>query len=163
MDPKDRHEYLKKSLGPEFVSRRPGPGGTDISYISGHSAINLANEVFGYDGWSSEVRETKVDFEDIDSDGRISVGMASKVRVTLACGAFREDWGSGAAENMRNKAAAFDKARKSSTTDGLKRALHLFGNMLGNCLYDKNYLQSIRSVPRPMVSDKGKKKLRVQN
>ena len=28
-------------------------------------------------------------------------------------------------------------------TDGLKRALRNFGNLLGNCLYDKAYTQEV--------------------
>lgn len=53
---------LEKQLGPEYISTRPGPGGTKLSYLEAYSAINLANEVFGFNGWSSTVKETVVDF-----------------------------------------------------------------------------------------------------
>ena len=34
-----------------------------------------------------------------------------------------------------------EKARKEAVTDGLKRALKSFGNLLGNCLSDKDYVR----------------------
>ena len=46
----------------------------------------------------------------------------------------------------------FEKAKKEGTTDGLKRALRSFGNVLGNCLYDKDYLAKITRVKAPPVS-----------
>lgn len=36
-------------------------------------------------------------------------------------------------------------------TDGLKRALRHFGKLLGNCLYDKHYLEHIKNVKAPKV------------
>lgn len=53
---------LDKQLGPEFISTRQGPGGLKVSYLAAEKAINLANEVFGFNGWSSQIREVHVDF-----------------------------------------------------------------------------------------------------
>jgi recombination DNA repair RAD52 pathway protein len=44
---------------------------------------------------------------------------------------------------MKSKALSIEKARKESITDGLKRALKSFGNALGNCLSDKDYLRYV--------------------
>jgi len=41
---------LAKKLGPEYLSNRQGGGGTKLTYIEGWRVINLANEVFGYNG-----------------------------------------------------------------------------------------------------------------
>ena len=49
-------------------------------------------------------------------------------------------------ENAKGKAQAFEKAKKEATTDALKRALRSFGNLLGNCVYDKDYLQRVTKV-----------------
>lgn len=54
-------ETLKKSLGPEYISNRAGPAGRQ-SYLNGGVAIQLANEIFGFDGWSSEIKNTTVDY-----------------------------------------------------------------------------------------------------
>ena len=59
---------------------------------------------------------------------------------------FHEDIGYGHIENCKGKAAAFEKAKKEGTTDGLKRALRSFGNVLGNCIYDKEYLAKVTKV-----------------
>ncbi|ORX57564.1 Rad52/22 double-strand break repair protein [Hesseltinella vesiculosa] len=149
-------EILQKSLGPEFIANRVGPGNAKLFYIEGRTAINLANEVFGYDGWSSEVLETVTDFIDVDDRGRVSLGIAARVRVTLKCGTYHEDWGYGSFENAKTKADAFEKARKESVTDGLKRALRLFGDVMGNCIYDKNYLRNIGNMAKPAARKKRK-------
>lgn len=53
---------LAKRLGPEYLSTRQGPGGGKLTYLEGWRAISLANEVFGFNGWSSSVRDISIDF-----------------------------------------------------------------------------------------------------
>jgi DNA repair and recombination protein RAD52 len=57
-----------------------------------------------------------------------------------------QDIGYGHIENCKGKAAAFEKAKKEGTTDALKRTLRNFGNVLGNCVYDKDYLAKVLKV-----------------
>ncbi|KAI8334178.1 DNA repair protein Rad52/59/22 [Chlamydoabsidia padenii] len=142
-------QKLNQCLGPEWTSRRTAFGGGTVMYIEGSTAINLANELFGYNGWSSEIKQSVVDVSD---DGRVTLGMATTVRVTLKDGTFHEDIGYGTAENAKSKAAAYEKARKQSVTDGLKRTLRQFGNAMGNCIYDKTYCRNIANMGRPTVS-----------
>lgn len=59
---------------------------------------------------------------------------------------LNQDIGYGSIENGKGKAASFEKAKKEAATDGLKRALRTFGNVLGNCLYDKNYLKKVQAM-----------------
>ncbi|XP_023327602.1 DNA repair and recombination protein RAD52 [Eurytemora carolleeae] len=56
--------------------------------------------------------------------------------------------GYGVSEGMKSKALSIEKARKESVTDGLKRALKSFGNALGNCLNDKDYVRLIIGIPK---------------
>lgn len=65
-------------LGPEHLASRQGAGGSKLqlaskcylanhrtgklTYIEGWRVINLANEVFGFDGWSTEIKQLDVDF-----------------------------------------------------------------------------------------------------
>lgn len=150
----DRVSYdLSKQLGPEYVSTRPGQGGGRVSYIEGWKAIALANQIFGFNGWNSEVRSIQVDYLD-DRNGKFSLGLSTIVRITLQNGCFHEDIGYGHIENARTRAMAFEKCKKEAMTDGMKRALRCFGNSLGNCLYDKEYLSKITRVkPAPHVFD----------
>ena len=42
------------------------------------------------------------------------------------------------------RSGALEKAKKEAVTDGLKRALRLFGNRLGGTIYDKKYLRDVQ-------------------
>ncbi|TKA76787.1 hypothetical protein B0A55_05842 [Friedmanniomyces simplex] len=138
---------LEKQLGPEYISTRPGAGGGKVHYLAAEKVINLANEVFGFNGWSSSIQNVQIDFVDEHPEnGKITLGLSTIVRVTLRDGTFHEDIGYGHIENCKGKAAAFEKAKKEAATDALKRALRNFGNVLGNCLYDKDYLQKVTRV-----------------
>lgn len=48
---------LRKSLAPEMISQRHGPGGQKLAYIEGWRLVSLANEVFGFNGWSHSVTQ----------------------------------------------------------------------------------------------------------
>ena len=74
------------------------------------------------------------------------MGIAATVKVQLKDGAFHEDVGYGVSEGMGSKALSIEKARKEAVTDGLKRALKSFGNVLGNCLADKDYVRYVGSL-----------------
>ncbi|KAI8355543.1 hypothetical protein BD560DRAFT_335908 [Blakeslea trispora] len=143
-------EQLRKNLGPEWLNQRTGPNGK-LTYIEGKTAINIANEIFGFNGWSSQIKETTVDFVDVSPEGRVNIGISVTIKITLKDGTFHEDVGYGSSENARSKASAFEKARKQAVTDATKRALRSFGNALGNCLYDKVYLNSIGQMAKPQV------------
>ncbi|KAJ1652775.1 DNA repair protein rad52 [Dispira simplex] len=147
---------LRAHLPPEYLSTRAAFGGTRLTYIEGWRAIAIANEVFGFNGWSSEIMDTAVDFCDISPDNRYTIGLSCTIRVSLKDGTHHDDMGYGSAENAKTKAAAFEKAKKEAVTDGLKRALRMFGNSLGNCLYNKSYLKQVprfRAPPNPDLEE----------
>ncbi|KAK4687132.1 DNA repair and recombination protein RAD52, partial [Tremellales sp. Uapishka_1] len=138
---------LSRKLGPEYITQRAGPGGgPKLSYIEGWKVINLANEVFGFNGWSTQIVSLTTNFIDVNKDGRCSVNVTAIVRITLQDGCFHEDVGCGGAENLKQKGAALDKAQKEAVTDATKRALKTFGSVLGGCLYDKEFTKAIGNV-----------------
>ncbi|KAA1138460.1 DNA repair protein rad52 [Puccinia graminis f. sp. tritici] len=145
-EPSELQSILSKQLGPEFLSTRPGAGGSKLTYIEGWRVIALANEIFGYDGWSSETKSIEVDFVDQTSEGRFNVGVSATVKISLRNGGSHEDVGYGKLENSRSKADALDKCKKEAVTDALKRTLRTFGNLMGNCLYDKTYLNNVKTM-----------------
>ncbi|KIW05113.1 uncharacterized protein PV09_03669 [Verruconis gallopava] len=140
---------LDKQLGPEYISTRKGPGGQNVHYLGAEKIINLANEVFGFNGWSTSIRDTTIDYVDIEKDGRVSMGLSIIMRVTLRDGTYHEDIGYGTISNCSGKGAAFEKTKKEAATDAMKRALRNFGNVLGNCLYDKEYLKKVVKIKPP--------------
>lgn len=102
---------LDQKLGPEYISTRAGPGGAGkLTYAEGWKIINLANEVFGFNGWSSTVVSLTTDFLDFNEESRrYCTGVTAIVRVTLRDGVFHEDIGYGSAENMKAKGALLEK------------------------------------------------------
>ncbi|KAB1254522.1 DNA repair protein RAD52-like protein [Camelus dromedarius] len=131
-----------------------------VCYIEGHRVINLANEMFGYNGWAHSVTQQNMDFVDLNN-GKFYVGVCAFVRVQLKDGSYHEDVGYGVSEGLKSKALSLEKARKEAVTDGLKRALspvsrsslltpRSFGNALGNCILDKDYLRSLNKLPHQL-------------
>ena len=162
---------LHARLGPNFISKRPVGGGSHAAYLEGHRAVSLANEIFGFNGWSHSVTQQSIDFVDHHevclvrnippevstnphSQGKYYVGSSATVKVQLKDGAFHEDVGYGTSEGMRSKALSVEKARKEAVTDGLKRALKSFGNILGNCLSDKEYVRYVGSLNKTSTNFK---------
>ncbi|GAA5989513.1 hypothetical protein JCM10908_000512 [Rhodotorula pacifica] len=143
-------QILNKTLGADFIASRAGGGGSRLNYLEGWRAINLANDVFGFNGWFTDIKYLEADFVDYDPESqRWHVGVTAIVRVRLQDGASHEDVGYGKMENCRSKGEALDKSKKEAVTDALKRALRHFGKLLGNCLYDKHYLEHIKNVKAP--------------
>ncbi|KAM9753765.1 DNA repair protein RAD52 homolog [Menidia menidia] len=141
------HNALRKRLGPEYISTRMAGGGQKVCYIEGHRVVSLANEMFGYNGWSHSISQQNVDFVDL-VNGKFYVGVSAFVKVQLKDGAYHEDVGYGVSEGLKSKALSLEKARKEAVTDGMKRALKCFGNVLGNCILDKEYLLAINKIPK---------------
>ncbi|XP_013867743.1 DNA repair protein RAD52 homolog isoform X3 [Austrofundulus limnaeus] len=115
--------------------------------------------MFGYNGWSHSISQQNVDFVDL-INGKFYVGVSAFIKVQLKDGSFHEDVGYGVSEGLRSKALSLEKARKEAVTDGMKRALKCFGNALGNCILDKEYLLAINKIPkqRPPPLDPGQTK-----
>lgn len=108
-----------------------------VSYLESWKAIELANAIFGFTGWGSAVKQIDGEYVEHDkSSDKWKVGVSARVVVTLKDGTSHEDVGFGSHEN-KSKATAIENAKKEAVSDARKRALRLFGNALGNSVYDK--------------------------
>lgn len=138
-------DLLGKALGPEFIADRQGPGGARLQYLKGGSAVQLANFIFGHDGWSSECRDRS---HEVRREGEEwIVDAVCTTRVTWwkpHQTVWHDGTGTGSKTSKRCKGEALDVAVKEAETDSLKRALKLFGEALGNCLYHQEYLSYIK-------------------
>ena len=143
---KEIQDKLNRKLDPSDICYRSNGASGTLAYLEGWRAISHANDCFGFNGWSSSILHLSVDYCDASPDGRVNVGMACTVRVWLRDGTFHEDVGYGIAEGMKSKGAAFEKARKEAVTDATKRALRSFGDRLGNCAYDKEFLKNLKKA-----------------
>eukprot|EP00051_Salpingoeca_urceolata_P018318 m.256410 g.256410 ORF g.256410 m.256410 type:complete len:349 (-) comp19171_c4_seq3:99-1145(-) len=145
----DEHSRIQRALSMnlagEYLSYKPGfRGGKEVAYITGSKVFELANETFGYNGWSHSIRTLNVDYCEKTPDRKIEAGVTCVVRVELKDGTYREDIGFG---TMRapSKAMVLEKAKKEAVTDALKRSLRTFGNSLGLCMGDKDYLKAMQA------------------
>lgn len=133
-------KVLNEKVPAQFCTRRPGPSNTSLTYLEGNVVINFANAIFGPFGWSTSISNKTVDVK-VNKDKAYAIASAI-VRVTLANGAYHEDLGVGTS-TQSNAQAARENAEKACVTDGIKRALRQFGNLLGNSLYDSAYARSL--------------------
>ena len=113
---------LKQHLSADYVSFRPAPGGGEVAYLEGGRATELANSIFGFNGWSTMIRSLIVDYYNPVRGGKAEVFVTAVVRIILKDGTFHEDVGTGSATGL-SKDAAVEKAKKQAVTDAKKRAL----------------------------------------
>ena len=136
-----------KPLKSELMTRK-GPANRNLTYLSGDSVTRTLNDIFGFDGWCLEVKETRREVCEKDERQRHCVAYTALVRVThRQSGAFKEDCGAGDSTD-KSLATAVNHALKASVTDALKRAVRHFGDKLGNSLYDGSF--NINKAPRTL-------------
>lgn len=150
---KQTKALVDKALGPEWISKRPGPGGVKLHYLSAHDAIRLANICFGADGWSSEIKESNVD---VRQEGAMKwvADATCRVRVNvywrdddgkLVHTTYHEGFGAGGNTPGKTRGDVVQMALKGAESDGKKRALRQFGQAF-NCFYDKDFLAYVQKV-----------------
>ena len=122
------NDALRQPLDPALVSERKGRGGRRFSYIEGHTAIDQANQVFGYGGWGYEL-VGDVTLREFKSGAAYS----ATVRVSVPGAPSRTDVGFQPVSD--DSAEGHETAYKGAVTDALKRALRSFGDRFGNGLY----------------------------
>jgi len=139
-------KLLRQPLRANLIKKRPAHGGKNTYYIDGGTSYSLANDIFGFDGWKSQIINTQIDYakEKQKNSNRWNIGVSVIVRVELKNGTYHEDLGFGEAINIKGRGAALQKAKKEAVTDATKRALRVFGNGLGNCLRLKWYNEALK-------------------
>eukprot|EP01138_Halocafeteria_seosinensis_P008046 gb/GECG01008222.1/.p1 GENE.gb/GECG01008222.1/~~gb/GECG01008222.1/.p1 ORF type:complete len:350 (+),score=70.57 gb/GECG01008222.1/:1-1050(+) len=146
---------LRTAVHPLDLRYRPIPGGKQVAYVANDIVISKANEIFGYNGWKCEIKGIFTDFSEQNKNGAWNIGISAHMRVTLSDGAFHEDIGWGACENVRNREKAIEKAKKQAITDARKRCLRLFGDALGNCVRNEDYQKEVFQTNRQQRQQHG--------
>ena len=122
-------EELKKPLGADRVKER-NQSGRMVSYIEGYDVIDAANRIFGFDGWSMEVKYVQ------PAEATTNRSVYQAIVGVHVGSAYREDIGHGIAAG--DSPEAHETAMKGAVTDAMKRAFRTFGAQFGNSLYDKD-------------------------
>lgn len=138
MNPEQK-KLLAAPLNRAHVKSR-NQGGRGVSYIEGWRAIDEANRIFDFDGWTRETIDIKCVSEREREIGAAKkpgwgVSYIAKVRI-IAAGVAREGVGAGHGIDV-DCGQAHESAIKEAETDAMKRALMTFGNPFGLALYDK--------------------------
>jgi DNA recombination protein Rad52 len=133
---------------------RPGPGGRELTYMSGDAVTRNLNMIFGYNQWSLHIiKSEKTVCIEVDNPRASGIKLwhvsySAHVRIThLSSGCYREDIGCGDVMD-RSLVVADQNAVKASITDAMKRAARHFGDKLGNSLYDSEF--NIRNAPKSL-------------
>lgn len=139
---------LEAPLNAAVVKKPTDKFGPKGDYIEAWHAINEANRIFGFDGWSYTIELTensliqveieKTDYKTKDKFKEMQWQAAFTCVCTLIVGEVkRQDvgFGSGFAKQIGD---AIEGATKEAATDALKRCLRTFGNPFGLALYDKS-------------------------
>jgi DNA recombination protein Rad52 len=136
---------LAAPLSSSLVKTRK-QGGREVSYIEGWKAVEEANRIFGFDGWTRETIDIKCVSEgerSIGQSGATGFGVTYIVKVRVMVGnVCREGCGAGHGID-RDLGQAHESALKEAETDAMKRALMTFGNPFGLALYDKQQVNVI--------------------
>eukprot|EP01130_Rhizamoeba_saxonica_P009058 TRINITY_DN367_c0_g1_i2.p1 TRINITY_DN367_c0_g1~~TRINITY_DN367_c0_g1_i2.p1 ORF type:complete len:108 (+),score=15.62 TRINITY_DN367_c0_g1_i2:249-572(+) len=102
----------------------------------------MANEIFGENGWSSNVKILEQDFCE-EVNGRFNCSCSAIVRITLRDGTYHEDVGCGVTTNMETREKSIMVAKKKAVSDGIKRSIRQFGRALGSNLQQKSFIDSL--------------------
>jgi DNA recombination protein Rad52 len=149
-------ERLKVKLDPSVVKYRE-QAGRQLAYIEGYTAINNANQAFGYLGWSSEVSELKQVHLGFDEKRNKWVCVYTALVTVRAHDPetghvynTHSDVGTGQGV-MSSVSDAVESAIKEAVTDALKRTLRHWGPQFGLDLYseDERQAQGFDKTSRP--------------
>ena len=109
--------------------------GRQLSYLEGWDVMEMANTVFGYDGWGYTVKR-------LEFTGGIWLATVLTMVRAGDDEIIREDVGVGIPAKPRDQTEASPMAQetaiKGAVTDALKRALRGYGDQFGLSLYDKD-------------------------
>lgn len=125
-------EKLEQPLDPSRKEvRKTGFG--SVEYLPVHDVIQHANEIFGYDNWSSSI----LDWEWLGTEKKgnkfyASVRCICEVQVGDQ---VHQDIGVGSS-TRESEVEAKEGAAKNAASDGIKRALRAWGNQFGLHLSD---------------------------
>ena len=128
---------LDEKLDRTAISSRK-QGNMELHYIEGWYAIQQANRIFGYDGWTTEIKNlTSNDPEEYEKNGKVMYRVyATCIMRLTALGTVHEDVGYGSGFGQA-PGDCIEGAVKEAATDAQKRCLRHWGNQFGLALYDK--------------------------
>lgn len=137
-----QYEQLLKPLNDTRVAKR-GQAGRQLSYLEAWDVKAHLIRIFGFGGWSADVLESTLAFEDKNEKGQWNVGYKVTLRLsipTLECTYTESAVGSA---NLPQRGEAHDMAIKTAESDALKRAAINLGTQFGLSLYNNGSMRDV--------------------
>lgn len=150
-----QYEQLLKPLNPNRVAKRQ-QAGRSLSYLEAWDVKAHLNRIFGFGGWSWDVLNADLAFEDQNEKGQWNVGYRVVGRLTIMGihttvgtdhiitdrDATYTEAAVGSA-SLPQRGEAHDMAVKTAESDALKRAAINLGTQFGLSLYDNGSLKDV--------------------
>lgn len=134
---------LNQKLDMSLVEHRKGSWNKEtksynmLAYITGKTAIDTANLIFGYGNWGYKIiSQGRDEISDEKKESGIATIYTCNIELSVKGCEFTFP-GDGLGEVTSNNFQGHNKARKEASTDALKRALRHFGQRFGLSLYDE--------------------------
>ncbi|KAL6451781.1 RAD59 DNA repair protein RAD59 [Candida maltosa Xu316] len=95
----------------------------NLTNFSRNILYKLANEVFGYNGWSTSITNCVINELPMEEEGRYSTFCMVDIRLILKDGTRKDATGIGESTNMPHKYMCYQIAKKKAVTDAMKSAI----------------------------------------
>lgn len=137
-----QYEQLLKPLNESRVAKR-GQAGRQLSYLEAWDVKAHLIRIFGFGGWSADVLESNLAFEDKNEKGQWNVGYKVVLQLSipsLLCTYTEAAVGSA---TLPQRGEAHDMAIKTAESDALKRAAINLGTQFGLSLYNNGSMRDV--------------------
>lgn len=102
-----------------------------LSSVATAELLRLANEVFGFNGWSSQIISCEQEEEKFDQEKSVySMKHVATVRLILQDGVFIDAQGTGESTNIAQKHICLSNCKKMAITNGIRNGLLGLKDML---------------------------------
>ena len=137
-----QYEQLLKPLNPTRVAKR-AQAGRQLSYLEAWDVKAHLIRIFGFGGWSADVIESSLAFEEKNEKGQWNVGY--KVVLCLRLNHLEAQYTEAAvgSATLPQRGEAHDMAIKTAESDALKRAAINLGTQFGLSLYNDGSLNDV--------------------
>jgi recombination DNA repair RAD52 pathway protein len=143
----EQHEQLLKGINPSRVQQRQ-QAGRSLSYLEAWDVKAHLIRIFGFLGWSADVIESELVFEEKNEKGNWDVAykVALRLRIHADDNFLGEATYTEAAvgsASLPRRGDAHDMAIKTAESDALKRAAINLGDQFGLSLYHNGSLKPV--------------------
>jgi hypothetical protein len=112
--------FLTQRTPTQFIKKRPGPGGTTLSYIEVGYVINILNQAFGWD-WDFRILDQQIGKKQVWVRGELTVRTKGS-QITKG-----QYGGTDIKYNRNNEPVSIADDLKAASSDSLKKCASMLG------------------------------------